>query len=52
MPAGDFVRWCKQCIDVLGQVAVAAPEGGDVAKNARRALESMRRGVVAYTSVG
>lgn len=52
MPAGDFVRWCKQCIDVLGQIAVAAPEGGDVAKNAHKALESMRRGVVAYTSVG
>jgi ATP-dependent RNA helicase HelY len=52
MPAGDFVRWCKQCIDVLGQIAVAAPAGGDVAKNARRALESMRRGVVEYTSVG
>jgi ATP-dependent RNA helicase HelY len=52
MPAGDFVRWCKQCIDVLGQIAVAAPAGGDVAKNARRAVESMLRGVVAYTSVG
>ncbi|NLU75184.1 DEAD/DEAH box helicase [Streptomyces sp. HNM0575] len=52
MPAGDFVRWCKQCIDVLGQISVAAPAGGDVAKNARRAVESMRRGVVEYTSVG
>jgi ATP-dependent RNA helicase HelY len=52
MPAGDFVRWCKQCIDVLGQIAIAAPEGGGVAKNARSALEAMRRGVVAYTSVG
>ncbi|MFC4496828.1 DEAD/DEAH box helicase [Streptomyces ovatisporus] len=52
MPAGDFVRWCKQCIDVLGQIAVAAPESGSVAKNARKAVEAMRRGVVAYTSVG
>ena len=25
MPAGDFVRWCKQVIDVLGQIAAAAP---------------------------
>jgi len=52
MPAGDFVRWCKQCIDVLGQIAQAASEDGTVAKNARRAVEAMRRGVVAYTSVG
>ncbi|THA27244.1 DEAD/DEAH box helicase [Streptomyces sp. RKND-216] len=52
MPAGDFVRWCKQVLDVLGQLAAAAPEGGTVAKNARRAIEAMLRGVVAYTSVG
>ncbi|MCT2588697.1 DEAD/DEAH box helicase [Streptomyces sp. N2-109] len=52
MPAGDFVRWCKQVIDVLGQLAAAAPPGGTVGKNARRAIEEMRRGVVAYTSVG
>lgn len=52
MPAGDFVRWCKQVIDVLGQLSAAAPDGGTVGKNARRAIEEMRRGVVAYTSVG
>lgn len=52
MPAGDFVRWCKQIIDVLGQLAAAAPEGGTVAKNARRAVDAMLRGVVAYSSVG
>ncbi|GAB2794400.1 DEAD/DEAH box helicase [Streptomyces daliensis] len=52
MPAGDFVRWCKQCLDVLGQIAAAAPEGGTVAKNARRATDAMLRGVVAYSSVG
>jgi ATP-dependent RNA helicase HelY len=52
MPAGDFVRWCKQVVDVLGQLAAAAPEGGTVAKNARRAIDAMLRGVVAYTSVG
>ncbi|MGW3565686.1 DEAD/DEAH box helicase, partial [Streptomyces sp. NPDC000941] len=34
MPAGDFVRWCKQVIDVLGQIAVAAPAGGTVARAA------------------
>ncbi len=51
MPAGDFVRWCKQVIDVLGQLAAAAPDGGTVPRNARRAIEGMLRGVVAYTSV-
>ncbi|MER6096301.1 DEAD/DEAH box helicase [Streptomyces sp. NPDC001728] len=53
MPAGDFVRWCKQVIDVLGQVAAAAPrENSTVSKNARKAVESLLRGVVAYSSVG
>ncbi|MFD3516498.1 DEAD/DEAH box helicase [Streptomyces sp. NPDC058657] len=53
MPAGDFVRWCKQVIDVLGQVAAAAPrENSTVAKNARKAVEAVLRGVVAYSSVG
>ncbi|MEV0849111.1 DEAD/DEAH box helicase [Streptomyces sp. NPDC049954] len=54
MPAGDFVRWTKQVIDVLGQIAAAAPSGGDstVPKNARKAVDAVLRGVVAYTSVG
>ncbi|CAM5569237.1 helicase [Streptomyces spiroverticillatus] len=55
MPAGDFVRWCKQVIDVLGQVAAAAPAssgGSTVAKNARKAVDAVLRGVVAYSSVG
>ncbi|MFJ6700391.1 DEAD/DEAH box helicase [Streptomyces sp. NPDC091272] len=53
MPAGDFVRWCKQVIDVLGQVAAAAPrENSTVTKNARKAVDAVRRGVVAYSSVG
>ncbi|MFF4602298.1 DEAD/DEAH box helicase [Streptomyces sp. NPDC001339] len=50
MPAGDFVRWCKQLIDVLGQIAAAAPPG--VARAARQAVEGVLRGVVAYSSVG
>ncbi|MFI9820295.1 AAA family ATPase [Streptomyces sp. NPDC052013] len=54
MPAGDFVRWCKQVIDVLGQISAAAParEGSTVAKNARKAVDGLLRGVVAYSSVG
>ncbi|MET9296286.1 DEAD/DEAH box helicase [Streptomyces sp. NPDC003077] len=52
MPAGDFVRWCKQLLDVLGQIAAAAPPGGDVARSARKAMDGVLRGVVAYSSVG
>ncbi|MDF9812238.1 DEAD/DEAH box helicase [Streptomyces sp. SPB162] len=52
MPAGDFVRWCKQVIDVLGQISDAAPEDSPVRKTARKAVEALRRGVVAYSSVG
>jgi ATP-dependent RNA helicase HelY len=53
MPAGDFVRWCKQVIDVLGQISAAAPaEGSTVAKAARKAVDGLLRGVVAYSSVG
>ncbi|MER5292856.1 RNA helicase, partial [Streptomyces pharetrae] len=53
MPAGDFVRWCKQVIDVLGQIQAAAPaEGSTVPKAARKAVEGLLRGVVAYSSVG
>ena len=49
LTAGDFVRWCKQLVDLLGQVALVAPE--PVRGNARAALRAVRRGVVAYTSV-
>ncbi|MFC7327168.1 DEAD/DEAH box helicase [Marinactinospora rubrisoli] len=52
MPAGDFVRATKMLIDMLGQVADAAPEGSAVRGNARTAMEAVRRGVVAYSSVG
>ncbi|MEU3601815.1 DEAD/DEAH box helicase [Streptomyces sp. NPDC006798] len=53
MPAGDFVRWSKQVIDVLGQIAAAAPaDRGTVAKHARKAVDGLLRGVVAYSSVG
>lgn len=52
MPAGDFVRWTKQLIDVLGQITDAAPAGSPVRGNARKAVEALRRGVIAYSSVG
>ncbi|MFW5417568.1 DEAD/DEAH box helicase [Nocardiopsis sp. CNT-189] len=52
MPAGDFVRTAKQLIDLMEQIAAAAPEDGGVRSTARKAVDLVRRGVVAYTSVG
>ncbi len=52
MPAGDFVRWTKQLIDVLGQIADAAPPDSTVRRTAHKAVDSLRRGVVAYSSLG
>ena len=49
LTAGDFVRWCKQLIDLLGQVAKAAD--GDLRATADAAIHALRRGVVAYSSV-
>ncbi len=42
--AGDFVRWCRQVVDLLDQLAAVAPP--DVAVVARSAVGSLRRGVV------
>lgn len=50
LSAGDFVRWCKQVIDVLDQVSQAAPHQR-VRDTARQAVEALRHGVVAYSSV-
>jgi ATP-dependent RNA helicase HelY len=54
LAAGDFVRWCKQVIDLLGQVQQAAgesPGGARLRRTATAAVERIRRGVVAYSSV-
>ncbi len=48
---GDFVRAVKQLMDLLDQVAAAAA-GTPVAGAARGAISLLRRGVVAYSSVG
>ena len=49
LAAGDFVRWTKQTIDLLDQLSVVAD--APVGSTARTALESIRRGIVAYSSV-
>jgi ATP-dependent RNA helicase HelY len=51
LTAGDFVRAVRQLIDLLGQIAVA-DAGGDLGRTARAAVDALRRGVVAYSSVG
>ncbi len=45
LTAGDFVRWMRMVIDLLGQVADAAGESV-VRDNAREAIDRLRRGVV------
>jgi ATP-dependent RNA helicase HelY len=51
LTAGDFVRAVKQLLDLLGQVADAAPPGSRIRDTAGRAMDAMRRGVIAYSSV-
>ncbi len=46
LQAGDFVRWCRQVIDLLDQVRDAAAEKA-VRNAAKRAIDDIRRGVVA-----
>ena len=49
LAAGDFVRLAKQTIDMLDQLSVVADS--PVGSTARTALDSIRRGIVAYSSV-
>ncbi|WP_040160826.1 DEAD/DEAH box helicase [Mobilicoccus massiliensis] len=46
LAAGDFVRRCKQTVDLLDQIADAAPDP-EVRKSARKAVDEIMRGVVA-----
>src|SRR5690606_35916037 len=45
LAAGDFVRWIKQLMDLLGQLGDAAPPGSAIRRTATKAVDSMRRGV-------
>jgi len=52
LSAGDFVRWCKQVLDLLEQLAGVPAPGGEVeplAATARAAAVAVRRGVVAQS---
>lgn len=49
LPAGDFVRWARQVVDLLGQLAEASGASGPLRETARRAMAAINRGVLAYS---
>ena len=49
MAPGDFVRNCKQLLDLLRQIEEVAPDA--VAATVRQARAAVNRGVVVYTGV-
>ncbi|MFI8973983.1 DEAD/DEAH box helicase [Nocardia asteroides] len=46
LSAGDFVRWCRQVIDLLDQIDKTADDP-EIAGTAAKAVRAVRRGVVA-----
>ena len=51
LSAGDFVRWCRQVLDLLDQVAGVAGRESGVGQAAAHAVTAIRRGVVAVGTV-
>jgi ATP-dependent RNA helicase HelY len=51
LSAGDFVRWCRQVVDVLDQVRGVEGESSAVGAAAAAAVRALRRGVVALGTV-
>ncbi len=47
MPAGDFVRWARQVLDLLSQVREASAASPSVKDTARKAITAVNRGVLA-----
>ena len=43
---GDFVRWCRQVVDLLSQVRHTG-YSEEIRDNATQAVQAIRRGVVA-----
>ncbi|MEV4642634.1 DEAD/DEAH box helicase [Actinoplanes sp. NPDC049548] len=48
MPAGDFVRWARQVLDLLAQLKDASAASPGVRETARKAMTAINRGVLAY----
>lgn len=44
---GDFIRWTKQVVDLLDQIAQTAE--GELSQTARAAITCVKRGIVAYS---
>ncbi|WAJ34649.1 DEAD/DEAH box helicase [Arthrobacter sp. FX8] len=51
LAAGDFVRWVKQVVDLLDQLAKIPGLDPRLARLCAEAINLIRRGVVAYSSV-
>ena len=51
LAAGDFVRWSKQVIDLLDQLAKVPDLPGSLQQTCIRAIKLIRRGVVAYSNI-
>ncbi|WP_310275805.1 DEAD/DEAH box helicase [Haloactinomyces albus] len=51
LSAGDFVRWCRQVVDVLDQIRNVVGRSDPVGSAATKAVTSIRRGVVAAGAV-
>ncbi len=51
LSAGDFVRWCRQVIDLLDQIRDVVGRDDPVGEAAAKAVTSIRRGVVAAGAV-
>ena len=51
MPAGDFVRWARQVIDILDQIGEASGATPGVRRTARQAIGLMTHGVLAYSAL-
>ena len=49
LAAGDFVRTAKQTVDLLDQISLVGD--GKVGPAAHAAVDAVRRGIVAYSSV-
>jgi ATP-dependent RNA helicase HelY len=48
MPAGDFVRWARQVLDLLAQLKDASAASPGLRETARKAITAVNRGVLAY----
>jgi len=48
--AGDFVRWVRQVIDLLGQIVAVTPPESVLHTNALAAIDLCKRGIISYPS--